>query len=101
MAISITEAIKAATTGERAPCMIMVSRGSYQVRTFDERLGMYRVGNSMQYSRARACLTEARHAYALKALGWDNMDALCEAGDWRNEGSLRDRVKRSVAKAAT
>lgn len=96
MTISITAAIATAT---EQTSIIMVSRGSYQVRTFDDRLGMYRLGATMNYAQARASLTEARHAHALKALGWDNMDAFGEAGLWSSTGSLRDRVKRSVARA--
>ena len=95
MTISITAAIAAAT---EQTAIVKVSRGSYQVRTFDDRLGMYRVGTTTDYAKARAILTETRHALALNALGWDNMDALDEACG-REFGSLRDRVKRSVARA--
>ena len=95
MKISITAAIAAAT---EKTSIVKVSRGSYQIHTFDDRLGVYRVGATTDYAKARISLTEIRHALALKALGWDNMDAIDEACG-HEVGSLRDRVKRSVARA--
>lgn len=96
MTISITAAIAAATDKAH---IVKVSRGSYEVRTLDEKINMYRASPAMSYEKARSRMTEVRHALALKALGWDNMDALCEADSHNAAGSLRDRVKRSVSRA--
>jgi hypothetical protein len=97
IAKSVNAAIKVATTGNCAR-MVQIGRGSYEVHTFDSLRNIYRASYTMAYHRARAYLTEARHAEALVAMGWDFCDATHEAERPDSTGPLRDRVKRSAAK---
>jgi hypothetical protein len=97
LANTVTAAIKIATTGN-CPVMVQVAPKSYEVRTFDSVRNIYRASYTMDYHRARAYLTEARHAEALVAMGWDFDEATHEAGSDNSFGALRDRVKRSASK---
>jgi hypothetical protein len=97
IAKTVNAAVMIATTGN-CPQMVKTGRGSYEIHTFDSLRNIYRASYTMEYSRARAYLTEARHAEALVAMGWDFCDATHEAERPDSTGPLRDRVKRSAAK---
>lgn len=68
--------------------------GLYYIEVYSPSRHAWIIGSNMPYHAARACMTEARHAAALVAVGWAENDAEWEA--YYGNGSLRDRVKASL-----
>jgi len=89
--MKINKAIRHATATVRMhPC----GARSYIVETYCAARHAWMTGPQMPFHAARACMTEARHAVALVALGWEERDAEIEAH--YGNGPLRDRVKASL-----
>ena len=93
--MTINKAIRHATATVR---MHPWGARSYIVETYCPNRHAWVVGSNMPYHAARACMTEARHAVALVALGWQERDAEIESH--YGNGPLRDRVKASLGGAA-
>ena len=67
---------------------------SYIVETYCPDRHAWTESAQMPFFVARACMTEKRHAVALRALGWPERDA--ESAAHYCTGPLRDRVKASL-----
>lgn len=85
---------QAAAYARESVRMVQVAPKSHQIQEYSEKRRAWVAGAAMDYNRARAALTEARHAAALIYLGWDRMDAYGESCD--KCGRLEDRIRESL-----
>ena len=67
--------------------------GGYTIEKWDAVREAWVRGPAMDYHRARAALTEARHVEAMEAMGYAPFDAAGLAG--QAHGPLRDRIART------
>ena len=75
--------------------IVQVAPRSHEIHIYDESRRAWIAGPAQPWFVARLALTEARHRYALRALGWADYDAVTESHG--GFGRLEERLRRSLA----